>query len=157
MKRKKPTTKITLTIKDHIQNWWRNQKIKDKQKFREFSTTKQALEQMLKGLLYTKKIRKGKDIQKTNWKQLAMPSSRRFSQLRDRTQVSSIAGRFFIMWGTQGNPKTIKKMSKGIYVYINNYFKCKWIKCSNHNTKAGWLHIKAKPLYMLSTRDPLNT
>ena len=46
--REKSTTKIILPGKDLIQNWWRNQK--DKQKLREFSTTKAALQQMLSKL-----------------------------------------------------------------------------------------------------------
>ena len=32
---------------------------------------------------------------------VANPFSRRFSQFRDRTQVSCIAGRLFIVWGTR--------------------------------------------------------
>ena len=35
----------------------------NKQNVREFSTTKSALEQMLKGLLYTENTREGKDLQ----------------------------------------------------------------------------------------------
>ena len=41
----------------------------DKQKLREFSTTKPALQQMLKELLYTGNTREGKDLQKINPKQ----------------------------------------------------------------------------------------
>ena len=48
--RKKPTTKITLPSKDLIQIRWRNYNFTDKQKLREFSTTKPALQQMLKEL-----------------------------------------------------------------------------------------------------------
>ena len=48
--RGKSTTKITVPDKDLIQNWWRNKNFSDKQKLREFSTTKPALQQMLKGL-----------------------------------------------------------------------------------------------------------
>ena len=40
-----------LPGKGLIQNQWRNQKLYDKQKLREFSTTKPALQPMLKGLL----------------------------------------------------------------------------------------------------------
>ena len=36
---------------------------------------------------------------------VAMPSSRGSSRLRDWTQVSCIAGRFFTSWATQGKPK----------------------------------------------------
>ena len=42
----------------------------DKQKLREFSTTKPALQQMLKELLYTGNTREGKDLQKINPNQL---------------------------------------------------------------------------------------
>ena len=49
--REKSTTKITVTSKDLIQNWWRNQSFSDKDKLREISTTKSALQQMLKGLI----------------------------------------------------------------------------------------------------------
>ena len=38
----------------------------DKQNLREFSTTKPALQQMLKELLYVGNIREGKDLQKQN-------------------------------------------------------------------------------------------
>ena len=30
--------------------------------------------------------------------------------------------------------QTIKKMAIAIYIYINNYIKCKWIKCPNQKT-----------------------
>ena len=42
----------------------------DKQKLREFSTTKPALQQMLKKLLQAGNTREGKDLQKINPKQL---------------------------------------------------------------------------------------
>ena len=37
----------------------------------------------------------------------------------------------------QNQPQAIKKMAIGIYIYINNYFKCKWIKCSNQKKQTG--------------------
>ena len=49
--KKKSTTKNTVPGKDLIQNWWRNKNFSDKQKLREFSITKPALQQMLKGLI----------------------------------------------------------------------------------------------------------
>ena len=49
--KKKSTTKNTVPGKDLIQNWWRNKNFSDKQKLREFSTIKPALQQMLKGLM----------------------------------------------------------------------------------------------------------
>ena len=42
---------------------------------------------------------------------VAMPSSRGSSQLRDGTQLSHIAGRFFIIWAT--------KEACGVYIYVN--------------------------------------
>ena len=49
--REKPATKITLPSKDLIQIWQEIKIFTDKQKLREFSTTKPALQQMLKELL----------------------------------------------------------------------------------------------------------
>ena len=38
----------------------------------------------------------------------------------------------------QNQPQTINKMAiKKMKIYINNYFKCKWIKCSNQKTQTG--------------------
>ena len=48
----------------------RNQIFTDKQKIREFSTTKPAFQQMLKEFLYASNTREGKDLQKRNPKQL---------------------------------------------------------------------------------------
>ena len=39
---------------------------------------------------------------------VAMPSSRGSSQLRDRTQVSHIAGGFFTNWTHQGSPRILE-------------------------------------------------
>ena len=33
------------------------------------------------------------------------------------------------------NPKQLEAGNRNIY--INNYFKCKWIKCSNKKTQTG--------------------
>ena len=69
----------------------------DKQKLREFSTTKPALQQMLK------------------------------ERLRQETQEKE---------KTYNNkPKTIKKMGIGT-IHIDNYLKCKWIKCSHQKTQT---------------------
>ena len=38
--------------------------------------------------------------------------------------------------------------------YINNYFKYKWIKCSNQKTQTGGMDTKTRPIYMLSTKKP---
>ena len=46
---------------------------------------------------------------------VACPSSRGSSQPRDRTQVSRIAGRFFISWATREAP---------IYIYMTLKWKC---------------------------------
>ena len=52
-------------------------------------------------------------------------------------------------------PNNLKNGNRNIY--INNYFKCKWIKCSNQKTQTGWMDTKAIPIYVLSTRNPLQT
>ena len=36
----------------------------------------------------------------------------------------------------QNQPQIIKKNGNR-NIYINNYFKCKWIKCSNQKTQTG--------------------
>ena len=53
------------------------------------------------------------------------------------------------------NPKN-KVNGNGI-IFINNYLKCEWVKCSNQKTKTGQMDIKIRPLYMLSTRDTPQT
>jgi len=35
----------------------------------------------------------------------------------------------------KNQPKQLENGNKNIY--INNHFKCKWIKCSNQKTKSG--------------------
>ena len=89
----------------------------DRQKIREYSTTKPVLQQTLKGI-YSQETQEKKKIYKINCKQLE-----------------------------NGNRN----------IYINNYFKCKWIKCSNQKTQTGWMHTKTRPIHMLSTRNPLQT
>ena len=74
----------------------------DKQKLREFSTTKPALQQILKGLTYPVNTRERKDLQK-------------------QTQIN------------QENANRNR--------CINNYLKCKWIKCTNQKIQtAEWIH-----------------
>ena len=58
--RRESTTKIIVPSKDLIQNRWRNKRFSDKQKLREFSTTKPALQQMLKELIWSRNIREEK-------------------------------------------------------------------------------------------------
>ena len=55
----KSTTKITVLDKDLIQNG-EIQSFSDKQKLREFSTIKPALQQMLKGLIQSRNTREEK-------------------------------------------------------------------------------------------------
>ena len=69
----------------------------DKQKLREFSTTKPALQQILKGLTYPVNTRERKDLQK-------------------QTQIN------------QENANRNR--------CINNYLKCKWIKCTNQKIQT---------------------
>ena len=33
-------------------------------------------------------------------------------------------------------------------MYINNYFKGKWIKCSNQKTQTGWMDKKKKKTHI---------
>ena len=40
-------------------------------------------------------------------------------------------------------------------IYIDSYLKCTWIKCSNQKKQTGWMDIKTRQVYMLSTRDIL--
>ena len=54
-----------------------------------------------------------------------------------------------------GLPQTIKKMAIGTYI---------WIITSNVNglnaptrRQTGWMDTKIRPIYMLSTRNPLQT
>ena len=68
LKGKKSTTKITVPGKDLIQNDGEIKSFSNKQKLRVFSTTKPALQQMLKGL--SQEIQEKKKIYKINPKQL---------------------------------------------------------------------------------------
>ena len=49
------------------------------------------------------------------------------------------------------NAKQLRKWQQE-HIYINNYFKCKWIKCSNQETQTGCMYTKTRPIYMLSTK-----
>ena len=64
----KPTTKITLTLpsKDLVQNQWQIRNSTDKQKLREFNTSKSALQRMLKEIFLGKKCQRSKRPTKTN-------------------------------------------------------------------------------------------
>ena len=42
-------------------------------------------------------------------------------------------------------------------IHINNYLKCKWIKCTTQKTWTGQVDTKTRPICMLSTRDLLHT
>ena len=70
----------------------------DKQKLREFSITKPALQQILKGLMQSINTREEKR-------------------------------------STKSTPDNKENGNRNIY--INNYFKYKWIKCSNQKTQTG--------------------
>ena len=65
LKEKKSTANITIPGKDLIQSWWRNKSFSEKQKLREFSTMKPALQQMLKGLIYPRNTREEKQSTKS--------------------------------------------------------------------------------------------
>ena len=53
------------------------------------------------------------------------------------------------------NPRRLENGYRNIY--INNYFKSKWIKCSNQKTQTGWVGTITRSIFMLSTRNPLQT
>ena len=42
-------------------------------------------------------------------------------------------------------------------IHIDNFLKREWIKYSNQKTQSHWMDTKTRPIYMLSTRDPLQT
>ena len=95
-----------------------NKTVTDKQKLREFSTTKPALPQMLKELLWAGNTREGKTYNNKH--------------------------------------KTIKKMVKGTYLLITTLN----VNGLNTPTKRHRLAEsiqKTRSIYMLSTRDPLQT
>ena len=82
--------KISFRYEGEIKNFT------DKQKLREFSTTKPALKHMIKDLLWT-------------------GNTERVYKLEPKTN----------------------KVNGNRIVLINNYLKCKWVKCSNQKTKTG--------------------
>ena len=53
----------------------------------------------------------------------------------------------------QNQPQTIGNRN----IYINNNCKCKWIKCTNHKIQTGGMDTKTRPIYMLSTKNLLQT
>jgi len=58
-------------------------------------------------------------------------------------------------WGSSSWPPPLTILiNNNKIILINNYLKCKWVECPNQKTKTGWMDIKIRPLYMLSTRDP---
>ena len=48
-----------------------------------------------------------------------------------------------------------KRRKKPMNIHIDNYFECKWIKCSNQKTRASWTDTNTRSIYKLYTRDPL--
>ena len=80
----------------------------DRQKLRDFRTTKPALQQMLKGLIQSRNTREKKDLQ-------------------NQSQTIGSCWQLAI-WQLENGNKNI---------YFNDYFKCKWIKCSNQKTQTG--------------------
>ena len=85
-------TRISFKIDGEIKNF------SDKQKLREFSTNKPALQQRLKGLIQSRNTRQEKR-------------------------------------STKSTPDNQENGTRNIY--INNYFKCKWIKCTKQKTQTG--------------------
>ena len=56
---------------------------------------------------------------------------------------------------TKSNPNNLENGNRNMY--INNYFKCKWIKCSNQ--KTDWLNAYKNKTHILvlSIRKPIKT
>ena len=91
----------------------------EKQKLREFRTTKPALQQMLKGYIYI------------------------YSQdMQDKKKIYKI------------KPQTIKKMTIGTYISIITLNINRLNAPTKRHRLAEW---KTRPIYMLSTRNPLQT
>ena len=42
----------------------------------------------------------------------------------------------------QSKLETIKYQVIGLYMYINNYLKVKWIKCASEKTQNSWMETK---------------
>ena len=36
-------------------------------------------------------------------------------------------------------------------IHINNYLKCKWIKCTNQKIQTDWMDTETRPIYMMLT------
>ena len=62
-----------------------------------------------------------------------------------------------------GNTREGKNLQKQIqkneqscnrFIHIDNYLKCKWIKCSNQKSQTGRVDTKTRPIHILSTIDP---
>ena len=53
--------------------------------------------------------------------------------------------------------ETNPKQNGNRIILTNNYLKHKWLKCSSQKTETGQMDTKARPLYMLPTKDPPQT
>ena len=87
---------MTVPGKDLIQSDGEIKSFSDKQKFREFSTTKPVSQQILETLIASKHKRKERPTKQT-----------------------------------QNNQENANRN-----IYINNYLKCKWIKCINQKLQT---------------------
>ena len=97
MKGKRPKPKLLYPARISFKVDGQIKRLIDKQKLREFSTTKAVLQQILKGLRLPVNTRETKDLQKQ----------------------------------TQNNQENANRN-----IYINNYLKCKWIKCINQKLQT---------------------
>ena len=61
---------------------------------------------------------------------VAMPSSRKSSQPGNQTQISCLAGGFFIIWATRGSPSSLVAISFSLFVglFLKLWKFCKKIK-----------------------------
>ena len=49
--------------------------------------------------------------------------------------------------------KNRKQKNSNNSLTINNYFKCKWTKCSNQKTQGGWMDT-TRPVYYAAYKGP---
>ena len=76
---------------------------------------------------------------------VAMPSSRKSSQPRNQTQISCLAGGFFIIWATRGSPSSLVAIS---FLYL-------WLYFLNYENSVRRLktHLSILPPHMEETNE----
>ena len=90
-------------------------------------------------------------------KSKALQTSKSWKNSAPPNQLSNKCYRIFSRQEKQKGSYTRiqnNKVNGNKTIPINNYLKCKWVECPNQKTKTDWMDTKARPLHMLSTRDP---